>query len=201
MSNEVCFSGSCRNPCEDRNACGLNALCQSANHVKTCSCPPTFTGNPEVECVRIPNTCVNDAGCSKGMRCNDGICMLGCKNDDNCATNERCQAGMCMLTCRLDNDCFLGHVCLNNMCLVGCKVNTDCPTSFSCIGNRCSDPCAGEASCGPNAQCQVVDQRAQCSCFDGFMPNPTAVVGCVREPVGCVTNKQCPIGHQVKNRF
>lgn len=148
--------------------------------------------------------------------------MLGCKNDENCASNERCQQvrnsnlfnylrkvnqklfffqGMCMLTCRLDNDCFLGHVCLNGMCLVGCKQNSDCPTSFSCIANRCSDPCSGEGSCGPNAQCQVVNQRAQCSCFDGFMPNPTAVVGCVREPTSCITNKQCPTGHQVKYYF
>ena len=78
------------------------------------------------------------------------------------------------------------------------QVNSDCPTSFSCIGNRCKDPCSGDGSCGPNAQCQVVDQRAQCSCFDGFMPNPTAVVGCVREPTSCVTNKQCPNGHQVR---
>ena len=121
--------------------------------------------------------------------------------DGNCAPNERCLNGQCMLTCRLDNDCFLGHICLNNMCQVGCKLNSDCPSAKSCINNQCVDPCDPRlASCGPNAVCQVVDQKARCSCLAGFFPNPAAEVGCVREPSSCVTNKQCPPGHQVRNR-
>ena len=56
---------------------------------------------------------------------------------------------------------------------------------------RCVDPCSGEA-CGPNAQCQVVNHRAQCSCPPAFIPNPTPVVGCVRQPTTCTSNGQCP---------
>lgn len=32
--------------------CGLNAICQTENHVVQCSCPNSFTGNQDVECVR-----------------------------------------------------------------------------------------------------------------------------------------------------
>lgn len=193
----MCVNGQCQSPCEERNPCGLNAECLTEGHRKLCTCPPSFTGNAEVECVRVPNTCISDSGCPSEMSCMDGICLLQCKADKNCAPNERCLGGRCMLTCRVDNDCFLGHVCLNNMCLIGCKQNTDCPTSHSCVANRCIDPCQPEHnSCGPNSNCKVLGQRAHCSCRDGFLPNPTAVVGCVRELASCVTNKQCPAGFQ-----
>lgn len=49
--NEVCFQNQCSNPCE-HEGCGMNADCQCDNHMKVCSCPVGFTGNPAVECVR-----------------------------------------------------------------------------------------------------------------------------------------------------
>ena len=100
----------------------------------------------------------------------------------------------------MDNDCFLGHVCLDKMCLVGCRENTDCPSALSCVNNRCQDPCAG-VSCGPNAVCQALDQRATCACRAGFSPNPTAVIGCTREPIRCAGNKQCPENFQCNSGF
>ena len=77
------------------------------------------------------------------------------------------------------------------MCIVGCRANSDCPESNTCINNRCTDPCVGD-SCGPNAKCQVVNHRAQCSCPASFIPNPTPVVGCVKQPKSCSANTQCP---------
>ena len=47
----------------------------------------------------------------------------------------------------------------------------------------------------------VVGQRALCSCKDDFLPNPTAVQGCVREPASCVANKQCPSGFACNHKF
>ena len=47
----------------------------------------------------------------------------------------------------------------------------------------------------------VSGQRAQCSCRDGFLPNPTAVVGCVREPSTCAANTQCPPGFVCNHKF
>ena len=124
-------------------------------HKRQCVCPHDFTGNPEVECVRIPSTCYSSSDCPASLQCADGICMPPCSSDENCAINERCLQGLCMrkflfygldkpialmiflsVTCRVDNDCFLGHVCLNKMCIVGCRANTDCPESNTCINNR-----------------------------------------------------------------
>ena len=105
-----------------------------------------------------------------------------------------------LVTCRVDNDCFLGHVCLNKMCLVGCREPTDCPSTLSCIANQCRSPCES-ASCGPNAQCQAIEGKAFCTCNKGYSPNPSAVVGCSREPISCVSNKQCPNNFQCDKDF
>lgn len=51
-SNEKCFNGQCINPCKMEKTCGLNAICRTENHVVQCSCPQSFTGNQDMECVR-----------------------------------------------------------------------------------------------------------------------------------------------------
>ncbi|GLH00240.1 Putative dumpy, partial [Gryllus bimaculatus] len=148
--DEACVRGQCANPCAGKGACGMNALCSVANHLKLCACPPGFTGKADVECVRV--------------------------------------------TCRVHNDCFLGHICLNNMCIFGCTTNDDCTASEACVEHRCADPCAA-SPCGPNALCAVSNQRASCSCRDGFVPSPTAQVACVRAPAQpCSENRECGAG-------
>lgn len=49
---EKCLQGQCNNPCDQHSACGMNAECRVFSHNKQCSCPPGFTGNHDVECVR-----------------------------------------------------------------------------------------------------------------------------------------------------
>lgn len=49
---EICQNGQCLNPCDQPQACGMNAKCSIRSRVKQCSCPPGFTGTPDVECVR-----------------------------------------------------------------------------------------------------------------------------------------------------
>lgn len=51
-SNEKCNSGQCVDPCQIAKSCGLNALCRTENHIVQCSCPYSFTGNQDIECVR-----------------------------------------------------------------------------------------------------------------------------------------------------
>eukprot|EP00095_Tigriopus_kingsejongensis_P012598 maker-scaffold642_size120736-snap-gene-0.27 protein:Tk12598 transcript:maker-scaffold642_size120736-snap-gene-0.27-mRNA-1 annotation:"GH13743" len=189
--DQVCSRSECKDPCQQPNACGVNALCASKNHQQVCSCPPGFTGNSKVECVRIPSTCILDSNCPGSMQCHKSICMHQCQSHNDCAINERCDEGKCLLTCGVDNDCFLGHVCLDKMCKVGCSAPKDCPNSQSCINHQCQDPCKA-AQCGPNALCQVIERQAFCVCQRGFIPNPSPVVACTREPITCQGNKQCP---------
>lgn len=50
-----CEGGQCVNPCVVKSPCGLNAQCNTQNHIVQCSCPVGFTGNQDVECVRSKN--------------------------------------------------------------------------------------------------------------------------------------------------
>ncbi|CAG0881855.1 unnamed protein product [Darwinula stevensoni] len=193
-ASEACVRGQCTNLCDTDSACGLNALCEMRGHGKHCTCPVGFEGEPAVECIRTPTPCQSQEQCPFGSTCQYGVCMPGCQGDNECALNEKCVNGNCILTCRVDNDCFLGHICLNNMCLIGCRANEDCGSSEACLNNRCVNPCDAGAACGPNALCSVVGHRAQCSCPERFIPNPTPNVACVREPTPCVTNNDCPAG-------
>lgn len=51
-SSEKCISGQCTDPCVMKSPCGLNAQCLTETHIVQCSCPVSFTGNQDVECVR-----------------------------------------------------------------------------------------------------------------------------------------------------
>lgn len=50
--SEVCDRNQCVSPCEVPGSCGLNADCTTVFHNKQCACPPGFTGNAAMECVR-----------------------------------------------------------------------------------------------------------------------------------------------------
>ena len=192
--SDVCLSGQCLDPCKIRAACGINADCQVTDHIKRCSCPPGFTGNSEIECVRLPVSCSGSDDCNPGNTCRDNVCLPVCAVDNECAFNEKCVHGNCLLTCRLDNDCFLGHICLNNMCTYGCRADEDCNANEACLSNKCLNPCDA-TPCGPNAKCTVSNQRATCSCPSGFMPSPSPRVACLRSPgPACQANRECSPG-------
>jgi len=48
----ICRNNVCEDPC--KNACGVNANCESRNGAAVCSCPRGFTGNALVQCTAEP---------------------------------------------------------------------------------------------------------------------------------------------------
>lgn len=95
--DEVCAKGQCVNPCQEAgSACGMNAECRMAGHFKQCSCPAGFTGDPALECVRVPVLCSSSADCAPGMACHESMCLPRCGADQECALNEKCIGGQCM---------------------------------------------------------------------------------------------------------
>lgn len=48
--NQACISQKCQDPCP--GTCGIDARCQVVNHNPICSCPPHFTGDPFVQCIK-----------------------------------------------------------------------------------------------------------------------------------------------------
>lgn len=58
--DEICSESQCVNPCTQPQSCGMNADCSTNNHFKSCNCPPGFTGNSAVECVRSEFNFLNE---------------------------------------------------------------------------------------------------------------------------------------------
>lgn len=57
-------------------------------------------------------------------------------------------------------------------------MNNDCPKTKACVSNKCRDPCPGV--CGRNAECYVANHSPVCTCFCGYVGNPS--VACHEMP-------------------
>ena len=61
--DKKCVEGSCKNPCLERQICGVNAQCRSENHEANCVCLPNYVGDAKVLCDELktalcqPNSC------------------------------------------------------------------------------------------------------------------------------------------------
>ena len=191
----VCQNGRCLNPC-DGQCTSPNAICRSLNRKPTCSCSPGFTPNPTPDrgCVRQMTSCRTDGDCPGGAPCMAGQCQTICRNAQDCAQGERCTNGRCQLPCLSHGQCSIGQACVTGFCTAGCRVDTDCPINQACLNHRCENPCQREGVCGANAICRVLDRSAQCACPQGFTGGPTALQGCLRNPIYCQAGAACPSG-------
>jgi hypothetical protein len=52
--DKTCIQNTCKDPCP--NLCGLNARCKVLAHNPICTCSPGYTGDPFIECLRIPES-------------------------------------------------------------------------------------------------------------------------------------------------
>lgn len=50
--NRACHGGKCVDPCP--GACGTGATCSVYNHIPSCTCPPSTSGDPFSFCTEIP---------------------------------------------------------------------------------------------------------------------------------------------------
>lgn len=56
IETEACYMGFCVNPCQLREVCVSNAICQVKKHRPICMCPKSTVGNPQFNCTSI-ETC------------------------------------------------------------------------------------------------------------------------------------------------
>lgn len=89
--------------------------------------------------------------------CNPSPCGM------NAICHERNGAGSCVCVEGYFGDPYSG-------CRPECVLNTDCPRDQVCTNNKCRDPCPG--TCGINAECNVFNHVAMCSCLPGYTGNP-----------------------------
>ncbi|GBN12717.1 Fibrillin-2 [Araneus ventricosus] len=174
LSDEVCISRQCQKLCMFSNTCGIKSVCTASVHRAQCECPPGYTGNPIIECRRIEGLCETNADCLPGKVC----------------INKRCEDDV---ECRKDEDCLLGHICQRNKCFVGCRSDENCALDEGCYNSQCQRVCSLPRACGPNARCEPISHRPQCSCLPGYTGNPQ--IEC--RPIGpeCRRDNDCSAGH------
>ena len=142
----ACMNLKCKNPCP--GACGINAKCSVINHLANCECLAGYEGNSFISCKKKMAISVE-----RRNKC----------NPNPCGENADCNDGVC--TCILD---YGGNP--YEGCRPECLVNSDCPHNRACIQTKCQNPC--EQSCGLNADCNVLNHIAICTCRDQYDGNP-----------------------------
>jgi hypothetical protein len=149
-SNKACINQKCGDPCP--GSCGANAECRVVSHTPMCICVVGFTGDPFTQCQPVREAVVEQSR----------PCM-----PSPCGANAECReqngAGAC--TCLPE---YIGNP--YEGCRPECVINPDCPSNKACMTSKCKDPCPG--TCGQNAQCQVVNHQASCTCFPGYTGDP-----------------------------
>lgn len=150
--DRACLNLRCVDPCP--GTCGNEAICKVTNHNPICSCPPGYTGDPFIRCVRIEERHIEDDRPSNP-------CV-----PSPCGPNSQCRVvGETPVCSCLPN--FVGRA---PNCRPECTINSECPANLACINERCKDPCPG--SCGFNAFCNVVNHSPVCTCEAGYNGDP-----------------------------
>lgn len=176
----------CRDPCLDA-PCGIDASCRVQSHRHSCTCPPGYTGDPLVRCVKI-EICGIDYNCPGNLIClDDHTC--GCppnleRRGDFCIAESR----NCTTTnpCQKNEDCiYVGPKDGFCVCPRGFRHNPDltCTDINECI--ELADPCAR------NALCINTQGGYECNCPPGTVGDPY-IRGCEKLEEGCKSNEDCP---------
>lgn len=80
-------------------------------------------------------------------------------NPSPCGPNAICNNGECTCLSEYHGDPYFG-------CRPECVLSTDCPNDKACLRSKCVDPCIN--MCGLNADCNVYNHIAVCSCPIGM---------------------------------
>lgn len=142
--NKACIRKKCVDPCP--GTCGQNAVCNVVNHIPSCSCPPSMTGDPFINCRELPV-----------IRQPENPC-----NPSPCGPNSICRENNGLAVC----SCQIGMIGAPPSCRPECIVSSECDLTRACMNQKCIDPCPG--SCGENAQCRVINHNPVCSCLAGY---------------------------------
>lgn len=187
----------------------LGVFCaQTCSGDKDCACGQTCSaGKCRAKC--------NPGACPAGQLCQRGACIAGCRTHHDCPSERSCLNGQCLDPCLKDGACGKNALCKvsehNAICLCPdgfqgdakvaceqyeCATDIDCEYNKFCDHGQCKNPCLQSDACGLNAQCRVVNRKAQCSCPPGHYGNANvecqpqpADGGCARNP--CGANARC----------
>ena len=197
-TDKACHNRKCVDPCDYDDPCANNARCYVFQHTTGCRCEDSVPyGDPRIQChnmtvdAEIIPHCIVDADCPSQFACMNSYCRNPCYEIEPCHETAICKVQDSLplrtMICecpegyviRKDGSCVLVEILLPK----GCDTNSQCATLEVCINRHCKDPC----ECGDNADCQIIDHRAVCTCLPGHQGNPDA--GC--HPIGCTVDPEC----------
>lgn len=174
--NRACIHNKCQDPCT--GTCGQNAECTVINHIPTCSCLESFTGNAFVLCTKISVP-------EKKQPC----------NPSPCGPNSQCREINQQAVC----SCVVGYIGSPPTCRPECISSSECLLTQACVNQKCIDPCPG--TCGLSARCEVRNHNPICSCPPRYTGDPftrcIAIIEPAPPPVNpchpspCGSNSQC----------
>ncbi|XP_021954599.1 adhesive plaque matrix protein 2 [Folsomia candida] len=191
-SHQKCHQGKCVPSCNP-SPCGINAECEAVGNKAVCKCPRGFAGDPLFQCQQqapISRAIISQPP-PQAIRAHDPC------NPSPCGTNAECRSsggdiGRAICTCPRGH---FGNP--QTFCRRGeCSSNDECPSFQVCEDYNCVNPCS--KACGTNAQCDVRNHIATCSCPAGWTGEPTT--HCRRynpnelcEPSPCGRNTNCRV--------
>lgn len=170
---QACIQNRCKDPC--LGICAPNAICQVVNHLPSCHCPPTLTGDAYSICVDK----IKGKFCKQFYKYEIIIIffniILFSSSDDKkitpcipspCGPNSQCREVNSQAVC----SCMETYVGIPPNCRPECTINSECASDKACINRKCVNPCAGQ--CGKNANCRVIAHSPMCSCQELYTGDP-----------------------------
>lgn len=149
-ADRACINNKCLDPCP--GTCGQNALCQVINHLPSCTCIPSFTGDP----FRYCNPILEQPRPEPAQPC----------TPSPCGPNSQCRVVNEQAVC----SCLPNYLGNPPNCRPECVVSSECSLDKACVNQKCADPCPG--TCGINAQCKTINHSPVCSCQSDFTGDP-----------------------------
>lgn len=151
---EACINNKCIDPCV--GSCGVNAHCDTVNHVPVCYCPADYSGDPFISCfpytqptppiMNRPSNPCDPSPCGPYSRC-----LVSPQGYATCS-------------------CLPSFKGAPPMCKPECIISSECSQNQACVNQKCINPCP--STCGTKAICTVINHNPICSCHPGQQGDP-----------------------------